>query len=83
MLAIEWAEHGVRVNAVAPGTVETPSRAPGLADPVRRKAVLSKIPLGRFGTAEEIAAAVCYLASPGAAFVTGHTLVVDGGTIVD
>ena len=83
MLAVEWAEHGIRVNAVAPGTVETPSRAAGLADPVRRKLVTSKIPLGRFGTAEEIAAAVCYLASPGAAFVTGHTLVVDGGTTVD
>lgn len=83
MLAVEWAEHGIRVNAVAPGTVETESRAPGLADPVRRKLVTSKIPLGRFGTAEEIAAAVCYLASPAAAFVTGHTLVVDGGTTVD
>jgi NAD(P)-dependent dehydrogenase (short-subunit alcohol dehydrogenase family) len=83
MLAVEWAEHGIRVNAVAPGTVETESRAPGLADPARRKVVTSKIPLGRFGTAEEIAAAVRYLASPGAAFVTGHTLVVDGGTTAD
>jgi NAD(P)-dependent dehydrogenase (short-subunit alcohol dehydrogenase family) len=83
MLAIEWAEHGIRVNAVAPGTVETPSRAAGLADPARRKAVMGKIPLARFGKAEEIAAAVCYLASPGAAFVTGHTLVVDGGTTAD
>jgi NAD(P)-dependent dehydrogenase (short-subunit alcohol dehydrogenase family) len=83
MLAIEWAEHGIRVNAVAPGTVETESRAPGLADPERRTLVTSRIPLGRFGTAGEIAAAVCYLASPGAAFVTGHTLVVDGGTTVD
>ena len=83
MLAVEWAGHGIRVNAVAPGTVETESRAPGLADPERRKLVTSKIPLGRFGTAEEIAAAVCYLASPGAAFVTGHTLVVDGGTVAD
>jgi 2-deoxy-D-gluconate 3-dehydrogenase len=83
MLAIEWAEHGIRVNAVAPGTVETESRAPGLADPERRKLTMGRIPLGRFGTAEEIAAAVRYLASPGAAFVTGHTLVVDGGTTVD
>jgi NAD(P)-dependent dehydrogenase (short-subunit alcohol dehydrogenase family) len=83
MLAIEWAEHGIRVNAVAPGAIETPSRAPGLADPVRRKLALGRIPLGRFGTAEEIAAAVCYLASPGADFVTGHTLLVDGGTTAD
>lgn len=83
MLAIEWAEHGIRVNAVAPGTIETPSRAAGLADPVRRQAVLARIPMRRFGTAEEIAAAVCYLASPGAAYVTGHTLLVDGGFTVD
>ena len=83
MLAIEWAGHGIRVNAVAPGTVETPSRAPGLADPVRRRMVMGRIPLGRFGTAEEIAAAVCYLASPGAAYVTGHTLLVDGGFTAD
>ena len=83
MPAIEWAGHGIRVNAVAPGTVETPSRAPGLADPERRKFVMSRIPLGRFGTAEEIAAAVCYLASPGAAYVTGHTLLVDRGFTAD
>jgi NAD(P)-dependent dehydrogenase (short-subunit alcohol dehydrogenase family) len=68
MLAIELAEHEIRVNAVAPGTIETPSRAPGLADPVRRQVVLGR---GRFGTAEEIAAVICYLASPGAAYVTG------------
>jgi len=83
MLAVEWAPHGIRVNAVAPGTVETPSRAPNLADPERRRLVTSRIPLGRFGKAEEIAAAVCYLVGPGAEYVTGHTLVVDGGFTVD
>ena len=79
MLAIEWAEHGIRVNAIAPGTVETPSRAATLADPKVRQMMLDRVPLGRFATAQEVADAVCFLASPAAAFVTGHTLVLDGG----
>jgi NAD(P)-dependent dehydrogenase (short-subunit alcohol dehydrogenase family) len=79
MLAIEWAEHGIRVNAVAPGTTETPSRAPSLADPTVRAAMLNRVPLRRFATAEEIAGAASYLASPQAAYVTGQTLLVDGG----
>jgi NAD(P)-dependent dehydrogenase (short-subunit alcohol dehydrogenase family) len=79
VLAIEWAPYGIRVNAVAPGTTETPSRAPLLADPERRATMLNRIPLKRFGTAEEMAAAVRYLASPAAAYITGQTLLVDGG----
>ena len=79
MLAIEWAGHGIRVNAIAPTTVMTESRQQLLNDPQARAAALSRIPSGRFATPEEIAAAVVYLASPGAASVTGHTLAVDGG----
>jgi NAD(P)-dependent dehydrogenase (short-subunit alcohol dehydrogenase family) len=79
MLAIEWAAHGIRVNAIAPGTVETPSRAPFLAEPAARAAMLGRIPAGRFGTAEEVAAAVRYLASDEAAYITGQTLSLDGG----
>ena len=79
MLAIEWAARGIRVNAVAPGTTETPSRAPRLADPAHRARMLGRIPVGRFGTAEEMAAAVRYLVSPQASYITGHTLVLDGG----
>lgn len=79
VLAIEWASYGIRVNAVAPGTTETPSRAPALADPERRAVMLNRIPLKRFGTAEEMAAAVRYLASPAAAYITGQILLVDGG----
>jgi NAD(P)-dependent dehydrogenase (short-subunit alcohol dehydrogenase family) len=79
MLAIEWADKNIRVNAVAPTTVMTESRQQLLADPVARKNALARIPSGRFATAEEIAAAVVYLASDGAASVTGHTLPVDGG----
>jgi NAD(P)-dependent dehydrogenase (short-subunit alcohol dehydrogenase family) len=80
MLAIEWADHRIRVNAVAPGTVETPSRAAAMAaNPGRREFLINRVPLKRFGTAEEMAAAVCYLASPRAAFITGQTILVDGG----
>ena len=79
MLAIEWADKNIRVNAIAPTTVMTESRQQMLSDPDKRAAALSRIPSGRFATPEEIAAAVVYLASPGAASVTGHTLPVDGG----
>ena len=78
-LAIEWAEHGIRVNAVAPGRVDTPSRAGSLAEPGYRDAALARIPLRRFASAEEVAGAVSYLVSPAAAYITGQTLVLDGG----
>ena len=79
MLAIEWAGKGIRVNAIAPATVLTSSRAQMLSDPANRARMLARIPSGRFVTPEEVAAAVVYLASPAAASVTGHTLVLDGG----
>jgi NAD(P)-dependent dehydrogenase (short-subunit alcohol dehydrogenase family) len=79
MLAIEWADHGIRVNAVAPGRVDTPSRAGSLAEPGYRERALGRIPLQRFGTPEEVAGAVRYLAGPDAAYITGQTLVLDGG----
>ncbi|HEV8518540.1 MAG TPA: SDR family oxidoreductase [Burkholderiales bacterium] len=80
MLAIEWAGHGIRVNAIAPGTIETPSRAAAFAaDPARRELMMNRIPLRRFGTAEEVAGLACYLASPQAAYITGQTVLLDGG----
>jgi 2-deoxy-D-gluconate 3-dehydrogenase len=79
MLAIEWAGQKIRVNAVAPATVMTPSRAAMLSDPAAKARMLARIPAGTFVTPEEVAAAVCYLASPTAASITGTTLMLDGG----
>lgn len=78
MLAIEWAQHGIRVNAIAPASTETPTRT-GLSDPSKRDLFLSRIPLNRFGSAQDMAEAIAYLAGDKAGFVTGQTLVVDGG----
>lgn len=79
VLAIEWAQHNILVNAVAPTFIETPLSKPMLAKEEFRKYVLGNIPLGRVGKPEDVIGAVIYLASEAANMVTGHVLVVDGG----
>lgn len=81
-LAAEWAEHGVRVNAVAPGLTETPLVEQRLQDPVYRQACLAEVPLKRLGKPADIAHAVAFLVSPWADFITGQVLTVDGGYTV-
>ena len=78
-MAVELAPKGVRVVSIAPTFVTTPLTKPFFEDPVFRKWVLDRIPLGRLGTVEEVASAVVFLASPAAALVTGSSLLVDGG----
>ena len=78
-LAVAWARRGIRVNAVAPGVVETPMTAPMMPIEQMTAPLLARTPMGRFARAEEIAPAVLFLASPAARYITGHTLVVDGG----
>jgi NAD(P)-dependent dehydrogenase (short-subunit alcohol dehydrogenase family) len=78
--ALEYAPRGIRINAVCPGTIDTPMVAAMLekqADAI--KEILRDQPIGRLGRAEEIASAVLWLCSPGASFVIGHALAVDGG----
>jgi NAD(P)-dependent dehydrogenase (short-subunit alcohol dehydrogenase family) len=78
-LAVAWAEDGIRVNAIAPGWIETPMTVPARADAARNRAILDRTPLGRWGTPEDIVGPVLFLASDAARFVTGAVLVVDGG----
>ncbi len=81
-LAKQWNPRGIRVNAVAPGVIDTPMTAPMAAFPELLDAELSRIPMGRLGTPDEIVGAVQFLASSAAAYITGHTLVVDGGYLL-
>ena len=78
-LAVEWAPHRIRVNAVAPTYVRTGFIAPLLAQPELIRKIEAMTPLGRLAEPEEVAAAIAFLASPAAAMITGHTLPVDGG----
>jgi NAD(P)-dependent dehydrogenase (short-subunit alcohol dehydrogenase family) len=78
-LAVEWADRGVRVNAVAPTFVDTPMNSPVSSDPDKRAAVLASIPLGRLGEPGDVAAAIAWLLGPKSSFVTGDILRVDGG----
>jgi NAD(P)-dependent dehydrogenase (short-subunit alcohol dehydrogenase family) len=78
-LAVDLGPDGVRVNAVAPGLIETPMTAATFSDPARLSGLLRRMPAGRAGQPEEVAAAVLFLVSPLASYVNGVTLPVDGG----
>ena len=78
-LAVAWAEHGIRVNAIAPGWIETPMTMPARSDAARNRAILDRTPLGRWGTPDDIVGPAVFLASDAARFITGAILVVDGG----
>ena len=78
-LARQWAPHGIRVNALAPGYFPTAMNAPMTADRGRREALVARIPLGRAGEPDDIAGVAVFLASPAAGYVTGQVLPLDGG----
>jgi NAD(P)-dependent dehydrogenase (short-subunit alcohol dehydrogenase family) len=82
-MAIELAEHGIRVNTIGPTFIETPMTRPFFADPAFKERVLAKIKLGRLGTVEDLMGALVFLASDASALMTGSALVVDGGWTAD
>lgn len=81
-LAGEWARDGIRVNAVSPWYTETPLASPVLRDPERLDRILKRTPLTRIATADEVAAAIAFLAMDKASYITGENLVVDGGMTI-
>jgi NAD(P)-dependent dehydrogenase (short-subunit alcohol dehydrogenase family) len=78
-IAVEYARRGIRCNALCPGPIDTPLLAELLADPSRRQRRFVHIPMGRLGQAEELAKAALFLASDDSSFMTGASLIVDGG----
>jgi 2-deoxy-D-gluconate 3-dehydrogenase len=79
MMANELAVHGITVNAIAPGYMATDNTAPLRADEKRNAEILARIPVGRWGTPDDLKGAAVFLASDAAAYVTGTTVAVDGG----
>ncbi|WP_154096266.1 SDR family NAD(P)-dependent oxidoreductase [Microbacterium testaceum] len=83
-LAVEWAPDGIRVNAVAPGYIDSPMTA-GLVErgELNLSPIINRIPMGRLADPAEISAAIAFLSSPNASYITGQTIYVDGGMSVD
>ncbi len=79
--AVELAPHGIRVCAIGPGVADTPLTRLLMNDPDLREGLLARIPMGRFASADDVAGVAAFLASDDAAYVTGTTLVVDGGEL--
>lgn len=79
VMALEWAQHGIRANAIAPGFMDTPLAAPIWADPDRRRWILNRVPAGRAGRPDELIGTALLLVSDAGSFITGQTIVVDGG----
>jgi 2-deoxy-D-gluconate 3-dehydrogenase len=78
-LANEWAARGINVNAIAPGYIRTDNTAALQSDPTRNRQILERIPAGRWGEPEDLAAAAVFLSAPASDYINGHVLVVDGG----
>jgi NAD(P)-dependent dehydrogenase (short-subunit alcohol dehydrogenase family) len=81
VMALDWAPHNIRVNAIAPAFIATPANASLRADPIATQEVELKTPLGRFGAVEEVASVAVFLASQAASYITGATILVDGGWV--
>ena len=82
-MALDYAEHKVRVNAIAPGIIETDMSKPSLSNPETREKWIRKVPLGRFGQPKDIAEVALFLASDASSYITGQTITVDGGWLLE
>lgn len=78
-LANEWSAHGINVNAIAPGYIETDNTEPLRQDPVRSASILERIPIKRWGTTSDISSVAVFLAAPASRYISGEIIVVDGG----
>ena len=83
VLANDWGPYNIRVNSLAPSNLDTPMTAAVLSDPERKKLALSRTPLGRFGLPEDLIGTVVFLASRASNYVTGQTILVEGGRSVE
>jgi 2-deoxy-D-gluconate 3-dehydrogenase len=81
VMALEWAQYGINVNAIAPAYIKTPMTEGWLADKERLNPILAATPLGRLGSVEDLAGPVVFLASEWSSYITGHILMVDGGWV--
>ncbi|MDR2727299.1 MAG: glucose 1-dehydrogenase [Deltaproteobacteria bacterium] len=80
-MAVEWAQHSIHVNAIAPGYIATEMNIPLMQDKTFNEFIINRTPVRRWGKPEDIAAAAVFLASPGADFITGQIIAVDGGIL--
>ena len=78
-MAIELAAYNIRVNVIAPGMIETPMIDPVMQDPKQKKATLDRVPMRRVGKPQEVSNLILFLASDGSSYMTGSTVVIDGG----
>ena len=78
-IAVEWAQWGIRVNAVAPWYIDTPLAQQVMSDPDYLREILARTPMGRVGRPEEVARSIAFLCMPAASYITGQTLAIDGG----
>jgi NAD(P)-dependent dehydrogenase (short-subunit alcohol dehydrogenase family) len=81
LMSVEWGPYGIRVNAVAPGFIDAGMSAPFFKDEAVREKRTGGVPLGRLGTAADVAQTVLYLGSEEATYITGQEIVIDGGVI--